>query len=283
MKKEIKMNNILNSNTLLGSFIKNKIKNYTPPTREGTPKGKAIGFPLNKFKASLFFLTRLSLKEIASSAGVSYGVLRIWTTEEKFKKLINKHYSEFVSLNIEHNEERARKKNNLHKKHFKKSIKEFAKTSEPVLGLDEYKDIGLYSNLLLKNIADVMINICKSFDSLETAGRQGFDVVDIMERAYQADYVLMLIKDVADTPTSQRNYTVFNTIPKSSCQISETEFLTALTSSLKCAEILLAKNRLTNKDRKIAISLVSLVRRKLKQDETKELFKASELGYKLKK
>jgi hypothetical protein len=288
MKKEIKMNNILNSNTLLGTFIKNKIKNYTPPTREGTPKGKAIGFPLNKFKASLFFLTRLTLKEIAGNAGVSYGLLRKWTTEKKFIILVHKHCSEFVSLNVKNNGDRVIKQDNLEKKHLKKSLKEFAKEPQSVLNLDEYKDIGLYSDFLLKEIAKTMASICMRMDNPAAEVKKGFDMLTIMKRAYQADYVLMLIKEVADTPSSQRNYAVFNMAPKATWQPSKVETATIRIGGLKHVETLLTQSHLTNKDRKLAITLISNIRRGLEQGKENVLLKkakhiAKELGYKIEK
>ena len=284
MKKKIEIDDILRSKTLLGTFIKNKIKNYIPPTREGTPKGKAIGFPLNKVKASLFFLTRLTLKEIAGNAGVSYGVLRKWTTEEKFINLVHKHCSEFVSLNVKNNEDRVIKQINLEKQHLKKSFKEIAKEPRSVLNLDEYKDIGLYSDFLLKEIAKAMINICKWMNNPAAQVKKGFDVLTIMGRAHQADYVLMLIKEVATTPRSQRNYAVFNMIPTATWQPSKAETATIRIGGLRYIETLLTQPHLANKDRKLAITLISNIRRGLEMECLKEVERiAGKMGYKIEK
>jgi len=73
--------------TLLDAFIFDSIEEYTPPERKGTPKGEEIGYNIQKFSALFNLLRNWPLKKVAAAAGVSYGVLRKWRSEEAFKKM----------------------------------------------------------------------------------------------------------------------------------------------------------------------------------------------------
>lgn len=85
------------NNSLLGEFIKNKLKSYNEPMRKGTPKGEKIGFTQKKYQASLFTsLTNFPLTELAKLFGISYGLLRKWKTEDDFKKVSDHHCAEFA-------------------------------------------------------------------------------------------------------------------------------------------------------------------------------------------
>ncbi len=71
---------------VLGGFITQKLREYVEPERAGTPKGEPIGLSKRKFHAALLSLTSVGLHQVAKEVGVSYGVLRIWRTEEIFLK-----------------------------------------------------------------------------------------------------------------------------------------------------------------------------------------------------
>ena len=73
------------------SFAEEQLKNYDEPKRLGTPKGDPIGHSRKKYYTAIMMILYpncLKLKEIAKLSGVSNGVLRIWRTEEQFKKAV---------------------------------------------------------------------------------------------------------------------------------------------------------------------------------------------------
>jgi len=74
--------------TILEEFIDASLKNHEEPARKGTPKGHQIGVSKVKLHAAL--LTTLfshDMVQAAEAAGVSYGLLRKWKTEEGFKRV----------------------------------------------------------------------------------------------------------------------------------------------------------------------------------------------------
>ena len=79
----------------LESFIATKTTHYFGATSRGTARDSSTGFLLEKNKAALFALKACTVKEQARQLGVSYGVLRKWRTERKFKHLIEQHKNEF--------------------------------------------------------------------------------------------------------------------------------------------------------------------------------------------
>jgi hypothetical protein len=89
--------------TLFARFMAGKLNAYVEPAKKGTPKGDPVGFSLAKYKATLFALRERVLPDTADlvtqakELGVSYGVLRKWRSEQKFKELVSQHEREFVS------------------------------------------------------------------------------------------------------------------------------------------------------------------------------------------
>ncbi|MGO9611700.1 MAG: hypothetical protein ACLPX5_01510 [Dissulfurispiraceae bacterium] len=81
--------------SLLSRFINDKINAYLEPLRLGTPKGDKIGYSLKKYQAMLLCLYNWEKKKVAEIAGVSYGLLRKWRTEEEFKKRLSKNARDF--------------------------------------------------------------------------------------------------------------------------------------------------------------------------------------------
>jgi hypothetical protein len=77
-------------------FIREKARKYTPHQRRGVRKGDPIDFPENKFAATLLCLTNMAPKQIAQAVGASYGVLRLWKTEPRFKELVKAHRNEYI-------------------------------------------------------------------------------------------------------------------------------------------------------------------------------------------
>src|SRR4030095_9560911 len=86
----------------LSKFIASKLAEYVEPSKKGTPKGEAVGFSLTKYQATLFTLRESlidneDLKAQAKKLGISYGLLRKWRSEEKFKEVVSQHEKEFVT------------------------------------------------------------------------------------------------------------------------------------------------------------------------------------------
>ncbi len=88
---------LINSDAVL-SYIKRTNDSYVEPSRQGTPKGDPIGFGKQKYLASLLKLTSSKDKEIATNVGVSFGVMRNWSSEEEFKKLVENHVDDCFSF-----------------------------------------------------------------------------------------------------------------------------------------------------------------------------------------
>jgi len=68
---------------------------YREPTRKGTARGNPIGFPANKYEASLLVLTSETAQNIAKRLGISYDLIRKWKAEKPFKDQVDRHIREF--------------------------------------------------------------------------------------------------------------------------------------------------------------------------------------------
>ena len=84
--------------TLLVRYIKEELRGYKEPERKGTPKGDPIGFSAKKYKTVLLSLTSMKVEEIAKEVNVSYGLLRVWRTEQHYKKTLEEHTRHFARL-----------------------------------------------------------------------------------------------------------------------------------------------------------------------------------------
>jgi hypothetical protein len=75
----------------LFAWCEDKVESYVYTGRAGLPKGSNLPLTPKKYKAALLSLFSdkvYNLSEIAKEAGVSYGTLLKWRTEERFKKQI---------------------------------------------------------------------------------------------------------------------------------------------------------------------------------------------------
>jgi hypothetical protein len=102
---------------ILGGYIHDKLSLYEEPARTRAQKGQQVGFSRAKYHASLLALTCLDLQRMAQEARCTYGVLRVWRTEEGFKELVARHQAEFlghfklaVSVTFAANQARVRSK-----------------------------------------------------------------------------------------------------------------------------------------------------------------------------
>jgi hypothetical protein len=76
-----------------------QLEKYDEPERVGVPRGEPVGFSAKKFHAALAQVLKpaFTVAEIADLVGVSAGQVRVWRTEEPFKKLADKLQAEFLS------------------------------------------------------------------------------------------------------------------------------------------------------------------------------------------
>lgn len=129
-------------NTLLLNFIHTETSQYIEPVREGTAKGDPIGLSSIKYKSTLLFLTNLKGKEIAEAVGVSYGLLRVWRTEDLYLTAIERHTRTFAGIVVKHvvGSVKGRKAKGPSDTEI---IKQFAQ---------DFADIALYSDRLMNDI-----------------------------------------------------------------------------------------------------------------------------------
>lgn len=74
--------------TFLVRFIKTYLDNYIEPERLGTPRDQQRDFPKRKIFIALMGLTTITQKDISNFTNVSFGLVRKWYTEERFKKMV---------------------------------------------------------------------------------------------------------------------------------------------------------------------------------------------------
>lgn len=92
------MNHILSSK--LYKWITDKVSSYKVSGRKGLPKGSTIPFSMEKYKAALlsccFSPKKYGLQAIAKDCGVTYGVLKVWRTENRFRSFVDSEEEEFA-------------------------------------------------------------------------------------------------------------------------------------------------------------------------------------------
>ncbi len=87
-----------NISALIGEYVLYHLHDYEQPTRAGTSKGEKIGFSRKKYYAAMLAgITNWTLKDIAKSCDVSYGLLRKWRTDPEFYESSYAHAIEFAS------------------------------------------------------------------------------------------------------------------------------------------------------------------------------------------
>lgn len=145
--------------TLLGSFVHERTRRYLEPSREGTPRGKTIGFSGVKYGATLYGLTNIKQKEIAEHLEVSHGLLRKWNTEEPFKAMVDKHCREFAEVFIRNMRDRIKQRETQNDVYLGKSLQEIASQDIPSLNYEEISDARSYSNKVYSYITLALIAV----------------------------------------------------------------------------------------------------------------------------
>jgi len=134
--------------TLLVRYFQQEIANYSEPERKGTPKGYSIGMSKEKYIACLFMMTNLLQKDIASKLGISFGVLRVWSTEQVCKDLTEKNCSVFAEIVMKYFELEI-------DAFYEEGKKRFILGEEPLMpSFAAVGDFNIYGNVLLKKIAN---------------------------------------------------------------------------------------------------------------------------------
>lgn len=145
------MSKSVNQHDALIQFIEAKVSAYTPPSREGTPKGDAIGFSPGKYAASLWALTNLEQKQIAEKVKCNYRSLLTWRSQADFKTLTLQHAAEFAMILI--NATQATLSQEV-----KGDARSFLQAAFAILqakGLDNsLGDASIYSDVLIKSLSD---------------------------------------------------------------------------------------------------------------------------------
>jgi len=91
---------------LFNKWAAPQLQNYEEPERVGVPRGEPVGFSAKKFYAALAQVLKpaFTLSEIADLVGVSAGQVRVWRTEEPFKKMaeeLQKGFLNYISYLLE--------------------------------------------------------------------------------------------------------------------------------------------------------------------------------------
>jgi hypothetical protein len=160
---------------LLSRYVMRKLRDYEP--KAGKKKG-IPGFSWEKYSASVLSITSMASKDMAGGLKVSYGVLRNWRTEPRFKILVKWHIQEFLEIVINHAKEKQKRRREKEARILEKPLEEIAKTaSYPTLGYDEFKDGDLYAPELIGKIFDVHINMTDKI--IEKA--ENLSLVDLLD------------------------------------------------------------------------------------------------------
>lgn len=139
--------------TLLSTFINEKITSYREPVRKGRKRGEKIGLSRQKYYASLLFLLRMTLQEVSERTGVPHGVIGVWRTQQEFRDTINRHYEEFTILFLERIRQRVMEQFILFSGHLQHPIERLA-TPLPPLSYREFCDLNRYHPSLIAMIAE---------------------------------------------------------------------------------------------------------------------------------
>lgn len=151
---------------LLFDYLDKKVKQYVEPTREGTPRGEAIGLSATKYLATILALTNHPQKTIAAELKISHGLLRKWHTEDQFKEMVDKHCREFSELLIKYLHDKINEHMNMYEDFFKKSYQDIAQESPPSMDFSGLTDSISYSDKLYLCILTALNTATLSTDDL---------------------------------------------------------------------------------------------------------------------
>jgi hypothetical protein len=146
---------------ILKEFIESRIQKYTPPAREGTPKGEPIGFSREKYAASLWALTSLNQKEVAKLAGCKYETLRVWRSTEDFKAKVLAHAEELCTIIVNASESSMHSvvAGNYEQFVVEATLRDPAGTTAKILG-----DVNLYADFVKITLANTIV---KKYEPLQ--------------------------------------------------------------------------------------------------------------------
>jgi len=198
--------------TLLSTFINDKIASYREPIRKGRKRGEKIGLSKKKYNVTLLFMLKKSLQEVSAKIGVSYGVIGVWRTEPEFQSTINRHYQEFAKLFLYRVQERVLKQDKILSENLQQPIEKLAPAPH-YLPDNEFEDLKFYNPLLITVISEeallfieatlkvnpeitipTMIELLNIFDSLPS-GDMG-KKVKVMREELRTKWILSMLRDI---------------------------------------------------------------------------------------
>jgi len=170
---------------LLSRYVMRKLQNYDSEVskEKGVPR-----FSWEKYSASVLSITSMAPKKMAEALKVSYGVLRNWRTEPRFKELVKKHSHEFVDIVIDHAKEKQEGRGEKYAKALEKPLEEIPNTTSwPTLEYDEFKDGDLYAPELILEISKVWKNM---INKINEKAKNLFSCADLLD-----EYMLLIELD----------------------------------------------------------------------------------------
>ena len=164
---------------ILQKIIKDKLKEFKEPKREGTPKGEAIGFQRDKFTAALWCLTSLSKREIADRAECNYNSLLSWQSREDFKAVVAKNAEDVATIIVN-------KIQDTNVLEFTTMAKDSPGSPDPyflklMMQKDdkaltkEYGKLSYYAPFMVNSILNIVIRKLRIFDDLDTSDKKTFE------------------------------------------------------------------------------------------------------------
>jgi hypothetical protein len=130
---------------LLADLINERASTYVEPSRKGTSRGQAIGFPREKYVAALLYLTNFPLEHQAKALKVSHGLLRKWRTEKKFWDVVGDHLQELSKRFWSVIKDHVEKEKVLWEKFAELPLEQQANFEIPSLPYTEFEDSFLYN------------------------------------------------------------------------------------------------------------------------------------------
>lgn len=106
-----------------------------------------------KYEATLYALLAVTKKATAQKLGISYGGLRVWHTEDDFRKIIDQHCQQFASMFIKNIRDRIKRRNRLWDDYNTNPLNRFEEDPFPTMDYAEIADYRSYSPLLCLHIA----------------------------------------------------------------------------------------------------------------------------------
>ena len=176
---------------LLTGFINKRHHQYEEPERKGTPRGEPIGYSQVKFLATLLVMTSMNKKEIADYLGISFTLMRKWSSEKPFKAMVERNINDFISVFRQQLEVRCGERRKLQQGWLKNNSMDYISDNDPPdIDYAEFADATLFGEpLVTALISDWGI-------PLKPIGPEE-------DSQYEAGEVIMLMVASLDNPSTE--------------------------------------------------------------------------------